>query len=179
MGGRASRAARRAPPTGAVLDRLILDTTILIAAERGGTSLDEQIDDEDDVAIAAVTAAELLVGELLATGSKRRAKRRAFINDLLATVPVEPYDLAVARAHAELLVHTRKTGTPRGAHDLQIAATARVHRRAVVTADSAGFDGLPGVTLRHPNPTSTPVGRRSARHRPTARDAPPSGAPRT
>ena len=90
------------------------------------------------------------MGELLATGSKRRAKRRAFINDLLATVPVEPYDLAVARAHAELLVHTRKTGTLRGAHDLQIAATARVHRRAVVTADTTGFDGLPDVTVRRP-----------------------------
>lgn len=100
--------------------------------------------------IAAVTVAELLVGELLATGSKRRAKRRAFIEDLLDTVPVEPYDLAVARAHAELLVHTRKTGTPRGAHDLLIAATARVHERTVVTADGAGFAGLPGVTLGHP-----------------------------
>lgn len=69
---------------------------------------------------------------------------------MLATVPVEPYDLAVARAHAELLVHTRKTGTPRGAHDLQIAATARVHGRTVITADSTGFDDLPGVTLRRP-----------------------------
>jgi tRNA(fMet)-specific endonuclease VapC len=96
-----------------------------------------------------VTVAELLVGELLAIGSKRRAKRRAFIEDLLETVPVEPYDLAVARAHAELLVHTRKTGTPRGAHDLLIAATARVRQRAVVTADSTGFAGLPGVTLAH------------------------------
>ncbi len=98
--------------------------------------------------IAAITAAELLVGELLATGKKRRVSRRAFIDDLLATIPVEPYDLAVARAHAELLVHTRKTGTPRGAHDLLIAATARAHRRTVVTADRAGFDGLPGVSLR-------------------------------
>lgn len=109
----------------------------------------EQIGDEDDVAIAAITAAELLVGELLATGSRRRANRRAFIGDLLAAVPVEPYDLAVARAHAELLVHTRRTGTPRGAHDLLIAATARAHRRTVVTADLAGFGGLPDVSVRH------------------------------
>ena len=121
----------------------------MIATERGDTSLDEQIDDEDDVVIAAVTAAELFVGELLATSSQRRAKRRDFIEDLLATVPVEPYDLAVARAHAELLVHTRRVGAPRGAHDLLIAATARVHKRTVVTADTAGFDGLPGVSLRH------------------------------
>lgn len=148
MGGRAGRAARRTGAPGAVLDRLILDTTILIAAERGGTSLDEHIGDADDVAIAAITAAELLVGELLADGERRRAKRRRFVDELLATLPVEPYDLAVARAHAELLAHTKRTGTPRGAHDLLIAATARAHGRTVVTADIAGFDGLPEVSLR-------------------------------
>jgi len=111
--------------------------------------VDERIGDDDDVTIAAITAAELLVGELLATGRRRRANRRAFIGDLLATVPVEPYDLVVARAHAELLAHTSRTGTPRGAHDLLIAATARAHRRTVVTADLAGFDGLPDVSVRH------------------------------
>lgn len=120
----------------------------MIAAERGGTSLDEQIGDDDDVTIAAITAAELLVGELLATGRERRADRRAFIDDLLTTLPVEPYDLAVARAHAELLVHTRRTGTTRGAHDLLIAATARAHARTVVTADLVGFAGLPNVSVR-------------------------------
>jgi len=120
----------------------------LIAAERGGTSLDEQIGDDDDVTIAAITAAELLVGELLATGRERRADRRAFIDDLLTTLPVEPYDLAVARAHSELLVHTRRTGTTRGAHDLLIAATARAHARTVVTADLVGFAGLPNVSVR-------------------------------
>lgn len=122
---------------------------MLIAAERGGAVLEEHIGDGDDVTIAAITAAELLVGELLATGRKRRADRSAFIAGLLATVPVEPYDLVVARAHADLLVHTRRTGTPRGAHDLLIAATAHAHRRTVVTAELAGFDGLPGVLVRH------------------------------
>lgn len=122
---------------------------MLIAAERGDAVLEERIGDRDDVTIAAITAAELLGGELLATGRKRRADRSSFIADLLATVPVEPYDLAVARAHAHLLVHTRRTGTPRGAHDLLIAATARAHRRTVVTANLAGFDGLPNVLVRH------------------------------
>lgn len=149
MGRRARRAPRRIGATGAVLDRLIFDTTVLIAAERGGTSFDERIGDEDDVAIAAITAAELLVGQLLAIGERRRDERRAFVDDLLATVPVEPYDLEVARAHAELLVHTTRTGTPRGAHDLLIAATARARGRTVVTADRAGFDDLPEVPLRH------------------------------
>jgi tRNA(fMet)-specific endonuclease VapC len=119
----------------------------LIAAERATAAIDEVVADEDDVAIAAVTAAELLAGVQLAD-RRRKARRRAFVETLLATIPTEPYDLEIARVHAELLAHTRGEGRARGAHDLLIAATARGRARAVVTADASGFEGLPGVTVR-------------------------------
>ena len=125
----------------------MLDTTILIAAERAGLRLDDLIGDEDDVAIAAVTAAELLVGVELAD-APRREKRRSFVEGLLESIPVEEYDLEVARVHAALLAHTRRSGRARGAHDLLIAATAAARQRIVVTADAAGFDDLPGVEVR-------------------------------
>jgi len=99
------------------------------------------------VVIAAITAADLLVGVELA-GRRHKRSRRAFVDSLLATIPVEPYDLQVARVHAELLAHTRTTGRAKGAHDLLIAATARAHARTVVTADMDGFSDLPGVTIR-------------------------------
>jgi tRNA(fMet)-specific endonuclease VapC len=105
------------------------------------------IDDEDDVVIAAITAAELLVGVEHSEG-KRKERRRAFVENVLATVPIEPYDLDVARTHAALLAHTRRSGRPRGAHDLMIAATALTHGRAVVSVDPAGFEALPGLDLR-------------------------------
>ncbi len=130
---------------------MILDTTVLIATERASEALDEVVGDEDDVAIAAITAAELLVGDHLAD-RRHKAARSAFVGGVLSTIPIEPYDLEVARAHAELLAHVRTTGRPRGAHDLIIAATARVRSRTIVTADATGFDDLPGVTLR-PLPT--------------------------
>jgi tRNA(fMet)-specific endonuclease VapC len=110
--------------------------------ERGLRALEQEVDDEDDVAMAAVTAAELLVGVALA--DRRRRERRA----LLATIPVEEYDLDAARAHASLLAHVRRTGRPRGAHDLIIAATAITRERAVLTADESGFADLPGVDVR-------------------------------
>jgi tRNA(fMet)-specific endonuclease VapC len=50
-----------------------------------------------------------------------------------------------------LLVAVSKSGRPRGAHDLIIAATARATGRIVVTADQSGFDGLPGVKVRRPD----------------------------
>jgi tRNA(fMet)-specific endonuclease VapC len=105
------------------------------------------VEDEDDVALAAITAAELLVGVQL-VDRRRRPKRQKFVDELLSSIPVEAYDLDTARVHAELLGHTRKEGRIRGAHDLLIAATARSRARTVVTADVSGFEGLPGVEVR-------------------------------
>jgi tRNA(fMet)-specific endonuclease VapC len=127
--------------------RLILDTTILVAAERGRLALDEWIEDDDDVALAAITAAELLVGVELAD-ARRRPRRATYVEGLLTVIPVEPYDLGVARVHAGLLAHTRRSGRPRGAHDLLIAATALDRARTIVTSDSGGFEDLPGVQVR-------------------------------
>jgi tRNA(fMet)-specific endonuclease VapC len=106
------------------------------------------IADEDDVAVAAVTIAELRVGAMLGT-RKKAAARSAFVADILEAIPVIAYDVAVAEAHARLLVEVRRQGTPRGAHDLLIAATAAASRRAVVTADATAFANLPDVDVRH------------------------------
>lgn len=127
--------------------RLILDTTVLIGAERTGKNLNRIISDDDDVAIAAITAAELLTGVELAD-DVRRAARSAFVRSVLDTIPVEDYDIQVARTHAALLAHTRRTGKPRGAHDLIIAATAATSGRVVVARDAAAFSDLPGVAAR-------------------------------
>lgn len=141
---------------------MILDTTVLVDAERKGAgegagllehvvaSDDDMlaiIDDEDDVAIAAITVAELLVGVELAD-DRRRSRRKAFVEAVLEAVSVESYDMDVARAHGALLAHTRRSGRARGAHDLIIAATARARRREVVSADREGFSELPEVALR-------------------------------
>jgi tRNA(fMet)-specific endonuclease VapC len=128
--------------------RLILDTSLLVSAERKGLdNLIEAIGDEDDVAVATITAAELLVGVELAN-EKKRYGRKEFVESVLDAISVEDYDLDVAAAHAALLAHTRRSGQPRGAHDLIIAATARARNREVVSIDRGGFADLPGVVLR-------------------------------
>jgi len=129
------------------VNRLLFDTTFLVDAERTGNDLDDVIDDGDDVAIAAVTIAELRVGALLATG-RRKSARSAYVDDVIATIPVLDYDVDVAEAHAELLVGVRSQGRPRGAHDLIIAATAKAFDRTVISADRAAFRDLPGVEVR-------------------------------
>jgi len=122
---------------------------VLIDAERGVVDLDLLIGDEDELAIAAISVAELRVGMLLATG-RNKAGVHAFIEDLVDVVPVLAYGLDVATHHAELITAVRRAGRPRGAHDLIIAATARATGRHVVTADRTGFEDLPGVEVRAP-----------------------------
>jgi tRNA(fMet)-specific endonuclease VapC len=126
---------------------VLLDTTFLIDAERDGLELEAAINDEDDVAVAAISVAEMLVGVELAS-TKYRPRREAFVNDVVSSLPIVPYDLSVAGEHARLLAAVKIAGRPRGAHDLIIAATARATNRKVITADPEAFDDLPGVDVR-------------------------------
>lgn len=125
--------------------RLIVDTGVLVASERGRADLRSALATDDDLVVAAVTVAELRAGVELG-GEKHRAARSAFVLKVLETLPVLPYDLATAEAHGRLLAHVHRAGSPRGAHDLIIAATAAASRRTILTTDrSARFDQLPGV----------------------------------
>ena len=128
------------------MTRLLFDTTLLIDAERGGVDVEDVIDDADDVAIAAVTIAELRAGALLAS-PRRKSTRMAFVDDIVATIPVINYGPEVAEIHAALLVEVRAQGRPRGAHDLIIAATARASDRTILSADRTAFRNLPGVSV--------------------------------
>jgi len=127
---------------------LLLDTTFLIDAERSQLNLDDVIADEDDVAIAAITVAEVQVGVELANGKTRR-RRLDLLNEVVASIPILDYDLAVARVHAQLLAIVRRQGRPRGAHDLIIAATALSSGRSLVTADEKAFFELGVVTVSY------------------------------
>ncbi len=79
---------------------------------------------------------------------RRRAARESFVEAVLSSTTIEPYDLAVARHHAVLLAHVRRAARPGGAPDLLIAATATARGRIVVTGDAGGFADLPGVEMR-------------------------------
>jgi predicted nucleic acid-binding protein len=126
--------------------RLILDTVALIDMERGMVL---RLRDDDELAIAAISVAEFARGSHTAAPATADQRRR-FLDNLLTskTVPVLPYTTQTAYEHAYLLHDTARSGQPRGAHDLIIAAHARESGRMVYSADrKARFEGLPGVTL--------------------------------
>ncbi|UUY03653.1 PIN domain-containing protein [Svornostia abyssi] len=129
------------------MERLILDTGALIAVERGYLEADAVFPDAADLAMSAVTASELLVGVMHANAARKRT-REEMVEGMIARVQVIAFDLAVARHHAVLAAEAARQGRPRGAHDLQIAASARATGRTLVTTDARAFAELPGVAWR-------------------------------
>jgi tRNA(fMet)-specific endonuclease VapC len=125
--------------------RLILDTNVLMAYERG--TIDRTALDDDELAIAAVSVAEYRVGIELADSPDRAANRARALVALMSAIDVLDYTDATAAYHAKLIAHVRRMGTPRGAHDLIIAAHALQSGRTVLTFDAnARFGVLPGVS---------------------------------
>jgi predicted nucleic acid-binding protein len=124
--------------------RLILDTNILIAYERG--SIDRTTLDEDELTVASVSIAEYRVGIELADTPERAAERARALAAIMSVIDVLDYTETTAAHYGRLLAHVRKSGTPRGAHDLIIAAHAAETGRMIVTRDAkARFGDLPGI----------------------------------
>lgn len=129
--------------------RLILDTNVLIAYERG--TIDQNPLDDDDLAVAALSIAEYRVGIELADTATRAADRARALAAIVSSIEVITYTEATAAHHARLIAHVRRSGAPRGAHDLIIAAHASETGRIVLSRDAAArFGDLPGVVAAQP-----------------------------
>ena len=122
----------------------LIDTSVLIAVERGDVDFETVIDTEEQYAVSVVTAAELLHGVHRATG-RRAGARAAYVEAMLGELAVLPIDLTVARAYARASAEIARAGTPVDANDLWIGATAIAHGLGVLALDG-DFDRIPGVT---------------------------------
>jgi predicted nucleic acid-binding protein len=126
--------------------RGLLDTSVLIADERGRRLDAERLPDE--VAISAVTITELHVGVLAARDVDTRARRLATL-EATADVHLLPVDERVAASWALLRVHLAETGRRLNVNDLWIAATALANDLPVVTQDDdfESVDGVAGLSV--------------------------------
>ena len=129
----------------------LIDTSILVAVERGHLEADAILDLGGPGtlgAIAAITAAELLYGVYRSSGA-RRVRTERYCDGWLALFPVIPFDLEVARTHAILTQQLGRQGTPIGAHDLIIAATAVSVGYRVATRDRRSFNRVEGLEVEY------------------------------
>lgn len=126
----------------------VIDSSVLIAAQRGQLDLQAALDDHrnEAFAISAVTASELLHG-VHRVAAVRRAATEAFVEGLLQHLPVLPFELLGARIHARLWATLLASGNAVGERDLLIAATALAHGFEVVTRDERSFPRVPGLTV--------------------------------
>jgi tRNA(fMet)-specific endonuclease VapC len=137
----------------------LLDTTVFIDLERAvrrlrpgnamaevSARLEEQLGPDEEVGIAAITAAELLHGVHRAT-PEHRARREAFVEAVLAAFPPLPFGLLTARAHARIWAQLAAAGQGVGAHDRLVAATAITAGWRVGTANLRHFDRIAGLDL--------------------------------
>ena len=131
---------------------LILDSSVLIAAERLVLPIEpflESLGDEE-LAIASITAAELLHGCHRAPDPGVRARRSAFVEGILGIMPIVPFGLGEARRHAELWAQLLEDGTPIGPHDLIVAATGLALGFGVATLNAREFSRVPGLRVIDP-----------------------------
>jgi len=82
----------------------LIDSNVFIDLERRGDGpsfLREQLGNEP-IAMAAISASELLVAIYFGRPAERRARRESFVEEVLTSVTVLPFDLPVARIHAQI-----------------------------------------------------------------------------
>lgn len=125
------------PPRG------ILDTSVVIDLERiDPASL------PNEVAVTAMTMAELAAGPHATTDSAERANRQDRLQRAEAVFDALPFDAAAARAYgrvyAAVVAQGRKAREPR-AVDLMIAAVACATQLPLVTRNPVDFSGLDGI----------------------------------
>jgi predicted nucleic acid-binding protein len=127
----------------------LIDTSVLIAAERGVLALDKFVEEhgDTDLALAAISASELLHGVHRLRRSARKIRTEAWVEGILSAIPVIPFDLACARAHARLGAQLTRKGGKVSAHDLIIGASALARGYAVITRDKRSFSKIPDLEV--------------------------------
>ena len=126
---------------------LVIDTDVWVLAEKAGSQLNlARWAHYGGAYMSAVTASELLVGVERANTAERRAQRGAFVENLLASIPVLEFSMPVARTHARMIAALSKSATA-GAHDALIAATAVHHGFALLTRNVADFSLFAGLKV--------------------------------
>lgn len=130
---------------------LLIDSSVLIALERGqleADALGAAAGGDEPVAIAAITASELLHG-VHRLGGARRVRAERMVSGWLDALPVVPFDAGVAGVHATLAAQHRRRGRAVGGHDLMIAATAVHLDYRVATRARRTFARIDGLAVEY------------------------------
>lgn len=132
---------------------LILDSSIVIAAERKGRTVEKLIEQiisvagDQDAALSSVGLTELAHGIYRAQTPEMRYSRQLFIDELLRVLAVYPYTKATALLAAKIDGEQQSQGVIIPFVDLLIGVTALELGFSVLTVNVRHFRLIPGLPI--------------------------------
>jgi predicted nucleic acid-binding protein len=132
---------------------LILDSSVLIAAERRGDTVEKMIAQvvsaagDQDAALSSVGLTELVHGIYRAQTPAMRLRRRSFIDELLRDLTVYPYTKATALLAGKIDGEQQAQGVTIPFGDLLVGATALELGFPVLTANLRHFRLISGLKI--------------------------------
>ena len=131
---------------------LILDSSVLIAAERQGQNARQMLGTisgkagNTEVAISVVTLIELAHGAARADTQQRKAKRQQFTQELLMAFPIHP-DSVDCSSYRQIDGDNQAKGIRLPLSDLLIGVTALELGYGVATGNLRHFQMIPGLSV--------------------------------
>jgi tRNA(fMet)-specific endonuclease VapC len=132
---------------------LILDSSVIIDAERRGETVERLIErivgatGDQDAALSAVALTEIVHGIYRASTPAIRSRREAFLEELLADLTVYPYTKETAMLAGKLDGEQQSKGVVVPFADLLIGATALALGFSVLTVNVRHFERIPGLAV--------------------------------
>ena len=133
---------------------LVLDSSVLIAAERRNRTAAQAVEGvlnmigEIPIVLSAISIAEIGHGIYRANTQEFRDRRRAFLDELKATVPIHSITEATAEIAARLGGEQASKGINLPLADLLIGACALELGYVVGTSNLRNFGRIPGLSLK-------------------------------
>lgn len=133
---------------------IVLDSTVLIAAERAGhtprQAIAELLQNQGDLVavLSVITAMELTQGIERANTLERRLRRQRFLNELLAEIAVEPVTIPIALRAGQIDASLQSKGLRVALGDLLIGSTAIELGHDVATHNARHFEMIPNLRIK-------------------------------
>lgn len=130
---------------------LILDSSVLIAAERRGETVKQMVErlhfamGDAECALSAMSAIELTHGIYRAKAATDRERRRLFCEEVFRDLIVHPVSLAIAQLAGQIEGEQAAIGVSIAVEDLIIGATALHLGFDVATLNVKNFQLIPGL----------------------------------
>jgi len=132
---------------------LILDSSVVIASERRGETVERLIErvvgvtGDQEAALSAIGLTELIHGLYRAQTPAVRLRRQSFLDELLRDLTVYPYTKETAMLAGKLDGEQQSKGVVLPFGDLLIGATALSLGFSVLTENLRHFQKIPGLSV--------------------------------